>query len=79
MIVSYTDLRDELATILCTATSPPCDRCTDAANRLVVHRRSVRQLLTRFANQEAGLLDDPTAITPTDLKTMVMQIGDDDA
>lgn len=55
MIVSYTDLRDELAKILCPHVPSPCSSCEDAANRVVVHRRPIRQLLTRVANQEADL------------------------
>jgi hypothetical protein len=53
--VTYTEIRDELAEILCPHLPRPCDACLDAAYRVVVHRRSIRQALVRFAKQEAGL------------------------
>lgn len=53
--MTYTEIRDELAQILCPHLPRPCDACLDAAYRVVVHRRSIRQALIRFAKQEADL------------------------
>lgn len=54
--MTYEEIRDELASILCTDTAPPCSACLDAAYRIVVKRRRVRQALVRFAREEADLL-----------------------
>lgn len=53
----YTALTRDLAEILCPHRpgQDPCEACKDAAIRIMVHRRSVRRLLNRFANQEADL------------------------
>jgi hypothetical protein len=75
--VTYTEIRYELAQILCPHLPRPCDACLDAAYRVVVHRRSIRRALVRFAKQQAGLMPDPRSITSSDLKTMVMQEDDD--
>lgn len=53
--MTYEEIRDELASILCTDTVPPCDRCVDVAYRIIAKRRSVRQALIRFAREEAEL------------------------
>lgn len=72
-------LARKLAEVLCPNSSDQgaCRSCEDAAKRVVVHRREVREALIAFARQEAGLMPDPTAITSADLKTMVMQEGAD--
>lgn len=72
----YQRLEQAIGAILC-GRSDPCVPCRDAANRIVVHRKEVREMLLLFAREEAGLLPDPRAITATDLKTMVMQEDDD--
>lgn len=57
MTVNYAALTEDIAKILCPHTpgQDPCEGCKDAAIRVMVHRRSIRQLLNRFANEEAGL------------------------
>ncbi len=72
----YQRLEQAVGAVLC-GRSDPCVPCRDAANRIVVHRKEVREMLLLFAREEAGLLPDPTAITAADLKTMVMQEDDD--
>jgi hypothetical protein len=57
MIPDYPALKRELANLLCVeaAEHGACVNCEDAAIRVITKRRSVRQFLNRFANQEADL------------------------
>lgn len=74
-VPDYDSLTRDLAEILCPGgvEQGACDDCKDAAYRIVAKRKRVRERLIAFANEEAGLMPDPTAITPSDLETMVMQ------
>lgn len=74
-VTDYATLTRALAEALCPGgvEQGACHSCTDAAYRIVAKRKTVREMLVAFANVEAGLMPDPTAITASDLKTMVMQ------
>lgn len=50
----YTRLEHSIGSVLC-GRSDPCTPCRDAANRIVVHRKEVRDTLLLFARQEADL------------------------
>lgn len=53
----YKALTRELANLLCVEATEhgACINCEDAAIRVITKRRTVRQFLNRFANQEADL------------------------
>jgi hypothetical protein len=50
----YEELEMAIGSVLC-GCSDPCTPCRDAANRIVVHRKEVRETLLLFARQEADL------------------------
>lgn len=56
--VNFRAMTQELALLLCVEPQEhgPCIHCEDAAIRVITKRRSVRQFLVRFANQEADLV-----------------------
>lgn len=56
-MADFKALTRELALLLCVEPQEngPCIHCEDAAIRVVTKRRTVRQFLTRFANEEADL------------------------
>lgn len=57
-VINYPAMTRELARLLCVEATEqgPCRPCEDAAIRVITKRRSVRQFLNRFANQEADLV-----------------------
>lgn len=51
---AYRLLEDALADALCATPQTPCEACRNAAQRIVVHRRTVRKILVNFARTESA-------------------------